>query len=86
VQSGRAEPSTAALSAPAPELPMISTQQAKKDDIIPVIKPSTQLQVNNPEFVGLMKLWSGLLNQASVFNGQLRVSIYTLLYSTIDIF
>jgi hypothetical protein len=43
VQSGRAEPSTAAPSAPAPELPTTSTQQEKKHDVVPVIESGTQL-------------------------------------------
>jgi hypothetical protein len=41
VMSGRTEPSTAAPSAPTPELLATSVQQAKKDDIVPVIEPST---------------------------------------------
>jgi hypothetical protein len=41
VMSGRTEPSTAAPSAPTLELLATSVQQAKKDDIVPVIEPST---------------------------------------------
>jgi hypothetical protein len=86
VQSGRAESITAALSAPAPELPTTSAQQAQKDDVVPIIKPGTQLHVNSLEFAGLMKSWSELLNQVVVFDGQLKASICNLLYSDIDIF
>ena len=67
--------STATPSALALAVAMTSTWMAKEEEVIPVTGLSTQLQAYSPEFVGLMKSWSGLLNQASVFDGQLRVCI-----------
>ena len=43
VRSARADPSTAAPSAPTPKMPTTSAQQAEEDDIIPVIGSGTQL-------------------------------------------
>ena len=69
VQSARADPSTATPSAPAPDVLTISAQQAEEDDIVPVTRLGTQLQAYSSEFTGLMRSWSGLLNQAFVFDG-----------------
>ena len=43
VRSMRADPSTAASSTPALDVPMMSAQQVEEDDIIPVTRPGTQL-------------------------------------------
>jgi hypothetical protein len=43
VQSGRAESSTTAQSAPTLELPMMSAHQVQQVNVILVIEPSTQL-------------------------------------------
>ena len=74
VRSARADPSAVVPSALALEVPTISVQQAEEDDIVLVTGLDTQLQAYSPEFAGLMKSWSELLNQASIFDGQLRVS------------
>ena len=41
VWSARADPSATALSAPTLDVPTISAQQAKEDDIVLVTKPGT---------------------------------------------
>jgi len=58
-----------------PSAPTTSAQPAEEEEAIPVARPSTKLQAYGPEFVELMRSWSRLLNQASIFDGQLRVSI-----------
>ena len=86
VRSARANPSAAAPSAPGPEVPTTSAQQAEEDDVVPVTGSGTQLQVYSPEFTELMKSWSRLLNQASVFDGQLRVSKHILSFPAVNNF
>lgn len=53
---------------PALSAPMMSTQWAEDEEVIPVTRPNTQLQGYSLEFVGLIRSWSGLLNQASIFD------------------
>ena len=86
VRSTRADPSAAAPSAPALDMPTTIAQHAEEDDIIPVTRPGTQLQTYSPEFVGLMRSWFRLLNQASVFDGQLRVSLVLCCFLCATIF
>ena len=86
VQSTRGDPSAAALSTPAPEAPTTSALQVEEDDVVPITGPGTQLQAYSLEFTRLMRSWLGLLNQASVFDGQLMVSKSTLSFPAIDIF
>ena len=86
VWSMMADPSAAAPSAIALEVTTTSTQQAEEDDIVLVTGPGTQLQAYSPEFTGLMKSWSGLLNQASIFDGQLRVSKHVLSFLAVNNF
>ena len=69
VQSTRGDPSATTPCTPALEAPTTSTLQAEEDDVVPGTRPGTQLHAYNPEFAGLMKSWSELLNQASVFDG-----------------
>ena len=64
----------------------MSAMQMEEDDVIPITGPGTQLQAYNLEFTGLMKSWSGLLDQASAFDGQLRVSKYILSFPAINNF
>jgi len=86
VRSAKADPSAAVPSAPALDVPLMSAQQVEEDDIIPVIGPGTQLQAYSLKFTGLMRSWSGLLNQAFVFDGQLRVSLVLFCFLCVDIF
>ena len=86
VRSVRADPSTATPSAPTLDVLTTSAQEVEEDDIVPFTGPGTQLQAYSSEFVGLMRSWSRLLNQASVFDGQLMVSKSTLSFPAIDIF
>ena len=54
--------STPTMSAPAPDVATMSTQMVGEEETVPVTGPSTQLRTYSPEFAGLMKSWSGLLN------------------------
>ena len=85
-QSARASVSTPAPSAPALDVATMSTQMVGEEETVPVTGPSTQLRTYSPEFAGLMKSWSGLLNQASVFDGQLRVSPILCCFLRVDVF
>ena len=86
VRRVRADPSAAAPSAPTLEVPTTSAQQAEEDDVVLVTGPGTQLQAYSLEFIRLMRSWSGLLNQASVFDRQLRVSLVLCCFLCVDIF
>ena len=86
VQSVRADPSAAAPGALSPDVPTTSAQQAKEDDVILVIGSGTQLHAYSLEFTGLMRSWSGLLNQAYIFDGQLMVSLVLYCFLCVDIF
>ena len=78
--------STLTLSAPAPDVATTNTWMVRGEEIVLVTRPSTQLRTYSLEFAGLMKSWSGLLNQASVFDGQLRVSVVLCCFLCVDIF
>ena len=54
--------STPTPSAPAQDVATTSTWMVGEEEAIPVTEPSTQLWMYSPEFAGLMKSWSGLLN------------------------
>ena len=86
VHSTSSDPSAATPSTPAPEAPITSALQVEEDDVVLITRPGTRLQAYKPEFAGLMKSWSRLLNQAFIFDLQLRVSKHVLSFSAINNF
>ena len=86
VQSTRDDPSAAASSTPTLEVPATSAQQAEEGDVVLDTGPGTQLQAYILGFVGLMRSLSRPLDQASIFNSQLRLSKHILSFPTINNF
>lgn len=67
-QSTRASVGAPTPSMPAPDVVTMSTRQVKEEETVLVTGPGTQLWTYSPEFARLMKSWSRLLNQASIFD------------------
>ena len=78
--------SATAPSTPALEAPVISAQQAEEGDIVSVTGLGTQLQAYSSGFAGLMRSWSGLLDQDSAIDSQLRVSKHILSFPAVNNF
>lgn len=65
---------SAMLSIPTSDM-ATSSSQPMEEEVDPVIGSESQLQPFNPELAGLMGFWTKLLNQASIFDGKLRVYV-----------